>query len=74
MYPAAKSKAKVVSKGTLFVVSDYLLLVTVFIRGAPVEDNTTSEYICTVVATYGCNILQLYEYEVTEYGYKAKCE
>ena len=35
------------------------------------EDNTASEYIRTVVATYGCKILQLYEYEANEYRYEA---
>ena len=38
------------------------------------EDNTASECIHTVAATYGCKILQLYEYEANEYGYEAKCE
>ena len=31
---------------------------TAFIRRAPVEDNTASERIHTVAATYGCKILQ----------------
>ena len=36
---------------------------TVFIRRAPVGDNTASECIPTIAATYGvCKILQLYEY------------
>ena len=30
---------------------------TVVIRGAPVEDNTASECVRTVAATYGCKIL-----------------
>ena len=38
------------------------------------EDNTTSECIRTVAATYGAKILQLYEYEANEYGYAANCE
>ena len=42
---------------------------TVFIRRAPVEDNTTSECVRTVAATYGCKILQLYEYDANVYGY-----
>ena len=42
--------------------------------GVPVEDNTTSECIRTVAATYDCKILQLYECEADEYGYEAKCE
>ena len=47
---------------------------TVLIRRAPVEDNTASECIRTVAATYGCKILQLYEYDVNVYGYDANCE
>ena len=38
------------------------------------EDNTASECIGTVAATYGCKILQLYEYEANEYGSEAKCQ
>ena len=45
------------------------------------EDYTVSECIRTVAATYGCKILQLYEYEAKkyereakEYEYKAKRE
>ena len=41
---------------------------------APVEDNTASECIRTVAATYGCKILQLYEYGANVYGYDANCE
>ena len=44
---------------------------TVFIRRALVEDNTASECIRTVVATYGCKILQPYEYDANVYGYNA---
>ena len=44
-----------------FVTDDYFFM-TVFIRGAPVEDNTASECVRTVAVTYGCKILQLYEY------------
>ena len=54
---------------------------TVFIRGAPLEDNTASECIRTVDKTYGYKLLQLSEYEANEYGYEAnkyvyeaKCE
>ena len=32
------------------------------------EDNTTSECIRTVAATYDCKILQLYEYDANVYG------
>ena len=39
-----------------FVIDDYFL--SVFIRRARVEDNTASECIRTVAATYGCKILQ----------------
>ena len=45
---------------------------TVFIRGAAVEDNIVSECIPTVAATYGCNILQRYECEANEYGYESE--
>ena len=47
---------------------------TVFIRRAPVEDNTASERIHTVAATYGCKILQLYKYDANVYRYDAICE
>ena len=47
---------------------------TVFIKRAPVEDNTASECIRTVSATYGCKILQLYEYDANVYGYDANCK
>ena len=54
-------------KGKLFIKNHHFLLtiifMTVFITGAPVEDNTVSECIRTVAATYGCKILQLYKYE-----------
>ena len=45
---------------------------TVFIRRAPVDGNTTLECISTVAATYGCKSLQLYEYDVNVYG--IRCE
>ena len=47
---------------------------TVFIRRAQVEDKTASECIRTIAATYGCKILQLYEYDANVYGYDANCE
>ena len=47
---------------------------TVFIRRAPVKDNTASECIRTVATTYGCKILQLYEYGANVYRYDANCE
>ena len=46
-----------------------IIFMTVFIRRAPVEDNTASERIGTVAATYGCKILQPYEYDANVYGY-----
>ena len=46
----------------------------VFIPEAPMEENTSSECICTVAATCGCDILQLYEYEASECRYEANCE
>ena len=47
-----------------------LFFMTVSIRGAPVEDNTASECVRTVAATYGCK----YEYTANVYGYDANCE
>ena len=38
------------------------------------EDNTASERNRTVAATYGCKILQPYEYDANVYGYDANCE
>ena len=67
MCPATKSGESGPS-----VTDDYFL--TVFIRGAPVEDNTASECVRTVAATYGCKILQLYEYNANVHGYDANCE
>ena len=40
---------------------------TVLNRRAPVKHNTASECIRTVAATYGCKILQLYEYDANVY-------
>ena len=37
------------------------------------EDNTASERFLTVAATYGCTILQLYEYDANVYGYDENC-
>ena len=58
MYP---SEAKV----------DHLLLaiifMTVFIRRTSVEDNTASERIRILAATYGCKILQPYEHDANVY-------
>ena len=51
-----------------------LFFMTVLIRRARVEDNTVSECICTVAATYGCKILQLYEYDANMYRYDTNCE
>ena len=51
-----------------------LFFMTVFIRGALVEDNTASECVRTVAATYGCKILQLYGHNANVYGYDANCE
>ena len=63
MYPAAES---VVCKEPLSVIEIF------FITGATVEDNSASECIHTVAATYGCKILQLYEYEAKDCEYKAE--
>ena len=54
MYPFTESEAKVTYEEPLFVIDDYFFM-TVFIRGARVEDNISSECVGTVVATYGCN-------------------
>ena len=55
-----------------FVIDDYFLWL--FIRRVPVKDNTASECIRTVAATYGYKILQLYEYDANVYGYDANFE
>ena len=65
MYPATESGR---SESGPFVVNDYFFM-TVFIRRAPVEENTASECIRAVAATYGCKIVQLYEYDANVYGY-----
>ena len=68
MYPATESGR---SESGPFA---RLLSMTVFIRRAPVEENTASECISTVAATYGCKILKLYEYDANVYGYDTNCE
>ena len=70
MYPATESGR---NESGPFVTDDYFFM-TVFIRRAPVEDNTASECIRTVAATYGCKILQPYEYDANVYGYDVNCE
>ena len=69
MYPATESGR---SESGPFVTYDYFL--TVLIRRAPVEDNTASECIRTVTATYGCKILQLYECDGNVLGYDENCK
>ena len=71
MYLAAESEAKVPYKELLFVIHDNISM-TVFIREVLVKDKTASEFICTVAATYGCKILQLYGYEANEYDYPGR--
>ena len=71
MHPIAESEAKVVHKEPIFV-DQFLIL---FIREARKEDNTTSECVRTVGATYVCKILQLYKYVANEGNrYEANCE
>ena len=48
-----------------------LFFKTVVIKRAPVKDNTALECIRTEAATYGCKILQPYEYDENVYGYDA---
>ena len=69
IYPATKSGR---SESVQLVIEDYIL--TVFIRRPLVDDNTASECIRTVAATYGCKTLQLYEYDANVYGNDANCE
>ena len=52
-YPATESGR---SESGPFVIENYVFVI-VFIRGAPVEDDTPSECIRTVAVTYGCKIL-----------------
>ena len=61
------------NKETLFVDEDYLYN-TVFIRKAPIRENTSSECIRIVAAMCSCKILQLYEYEANECGHEPNCE
>ena len=39
---------------------------TAFMQEAPREEDTASECICTIAATYGCKMLRLYEYEANK--------
>ena len=71
MYPATESGQ---TESGPFVIDDRLFSMTVFIRRATVQDNTTSECVPTVAVTYGCKILQLYEYDANVYGYYVNCE
>ena len=73
MYPAAESEAKVVYREPIFV-DEHKFFMTVFIREALMEENAASDCSHTVATTFGCKILQLYEYEVNECGYEAICE
>ena len=57
-----------------FVIDVQSSYIIVFIRGGPVEGDTASECIRNVAATYDCKILQLYENEANEHGYKTDCE
>ena len=43
-------------------------------RRVPVGDNTAQECIGTVAPTYGCKILQPYEFNANVYGYDANCK
>ena len=70
MYPATESGR---SENGPFSIDDYFFM-TVFIRRAPVKHNTRSECIRTVASTYGCKILQLYEYDANVYGCDTNCE
>ena len=67
MYPAAESEAKMVYKEPIFV-DEHKFFINVFIQKASIEENTASECIRNVAATYGCKILQLYEYEANKYS------
>ena len=70
MCPATKSGK---SESGPFVTDNHFFM-TVFIRRAPMEDNTASECVRIVAPTYECKILQLYEYNANVYGYDANCE
>ena len=56
MYPVAESEAKVFYRNHHLLLT--IVYMTVFIRGAPVEDNTASECIRTVATMYGRKTLQ----------------
>ena len=58
MYAAAESEAQVAYQGTLLV-DKHQYFINVFIPEAPIEENTTSEYIRPVATMYSCTILQL---------------
>ena len=62
VYTRLKADSRVRQPNPVEAKVDHLLLFTVFIRRAPVEDLAASECIRTVAATYGYKILQLYEY------------
>ena len=62
MLLVTESEAKVVYKESPFIINDFV--VTTFIGGAPMEENTAMVRIRTVAVTYGFKILQLYEYKV----------
>ena len=66
MYLATESGR---SKCGPFVIDNYFLRLF-----SLEENNTASERIRTVAATYGCKILQLYEYDANMYRYDAICE
>ena len=73
MYPSGTSEPTAVYKGPLFV-DEHRFLMNFCIREAPIEKNIASECTRTVVARYGCKILQLCEYNANVCGYDAKCE
>ena len=66
MYPATESGR---SESEAFVIDDYFF--DVFIRRAPVDDNTASE---RIAALDGCKTLQLYEHDANVWLYDANCE
>ena len=51
-----------------------IIFMTIFIRRASVKHNKAMECIRTVAPTYGCEILQLYEYNANVYGCDKNCE
>ena len=70
MYLATESGR---SESNPFAIDDYFSGLF-FIKRPPVDDNTSLECIRSVAATYGCKILQLYEYDANVYEYDANCE